>query len=91
MLCFANSKFFSLPYELQQTSQFKGNLRPACSLGFHPRVNDYIPPLKQTLLPSDTFPNVALDEIPAHRIPKSLADRDATAAVAQLIGAVEDL
>ena len=26
MLCFTNSKFFSLTYELQQTSQFRGNL-----------------------------------------------------------------
>ena len=43
MLCFTNSKFFSLTYKLQQTSQFRGNLRAASNFCFIPRMNHHIP------------------------------------------------
>jgi len=43
MLCFTNSKFFSLPYKLQQTSHFRGNLRAASNSFTNPRVNHDIP------------------------------------------------
>ena len=43
MLCFTNSKFFSLRYKLQQTSQFRGNLRAASNLYVIPRVNHDVP------------------------------------------------
>lgn len=43
MLCFTNSKFFSLPYKLQQSSQFRGHLRAASNFYVKPRVNHHIP------------------------------------------------
>ena len=91
MLCFTNSKFFSLPYKLQQTSQFRGNLRAASNFCVIPRMNDNVPAGSQTLVPSDALPDAAFEEIATHCISKSLTDRDAEAAVTQLVGAVEDL
>ena len=91
MLCFTNSKFFSLPYKLQQTSQFRGNLWTASNFCAIPGMYDHIPASDQTFVPSDTLPDAALEEISTYRISKSLADRDAEAAVTQLVGAVEDL
>jgi hypothetical protein len=43
MLCFTNSKFFSLTYELQQTSQFRGNLWTASNFRVIPRMNHHVP------------------------------------------------
>jgi len=54
-------------------------------------VNHDIPACDQTFVPSDTLPDAAFQEISTHCISKSLANRDAEAAVAQLVGAVEDL
>ena len=91
MLCFTNSKLFSLPYKLQQTSQFRGNFCPSSNFCALPGMDDHIPASGQAFVPSDTFPDAALEEISAHRISKSLADRDAEAAVTELVGTVEDL
>lgn len=91
MLCFTNSKFFSLPYKLQQTSQFRGDLCTGSNFCAIPGMDDNIPASDQTPVPADTFPDAALEEISTHRISKSLADRDAEAAVTQLVGTVEDL
>jgi hypothetical protein len=54
-------------------------------------MNHYIPARQRIFLPSDTLSNAALKEVSAHRSSKSLADRNAEAAVTQLVGAEEDL
>ena len=91
MLCFTNSKFFSLTYELQHTSQFRGNLWTASNFCAIPGMNHDIPTRERTFVSSDTLSNATLEEISTHCVSKSLADRDAEAAVTQLVGAVEDL
>lgn len=54
-------------------------------------VNYNIPACDYALALSDTLPDTALQEVSTHRVSKSPADRDAEAAVTQLVGAVENL
>ena len=91
MLCFTNSKFFSLPYKFQQTSKFRFNLGAASEFSAHSGMDHNIPACEQAFRSSGRLPDAPFDEVSARRVSKSLADRDAKAAMTQLIGTVEDL
>ena len=91
MLCFTNSKFFSLPYKFQQTSKFRFNLGAASEFSVHSGMDHDIPPREQAFRSSGGLPDAPFDEVSVRGVSKSLADRDAKAAMTQLIGTVEDL